>query len=779
MSTSPSRSCQILRLRTGYRTRFLRGGRRKREFPTRQAACGLKIGLQTADDAPWGAARSARPAQQESTVRPLPSTYDPWFVVASLLIASFAAHVAFDLAKRVHGATRQAALRWWAGASLALGGGLWCMHFVGMLAFTLPIALGYGAGMTLLAWAAAVATAGVALFIATREKQTQLHLTAAALVMGLGITAMHFIGMAALDMRPGIAWDPWLVASAAAIAVGASAAALEMFFLLRKVSVSRGLRYQLVAAALMGLAACGMHYTGMAAAGFAAGSTCLNAGGLSERELGTLVLATAVALLLLLLTTSYTDARVRSRTAGLNAKLKTANQQLRERALRDPLTGLPNRLLFEKRLSKAIKRFDALQREGAAGKVAVLFVDLDGFKPVNDTLGHAVGDLVLKEIARRLRTSVRAGDTVARIGGDEFVMLMECETALVDPVIAARRVIEAVSTTIPGPNRPIQVSCSVGIASYPEHGPKERLVTHADAAMYEAKRAGGNTYAHFESGLQGSTPAMLGLQHDLRGAIERKELELHYQPKVDGRTGRTHGVEALLRWHHPSNGMIPPATFIPLAERFGLIGKLGNWVIDEACRQIEQWSRQGLRMNVAINLSAHQLREEDLVGRIEQALRRHGVDAGQLLCEITESIAMSDVKATQLAFSGLARIGVLLSIDDFGTGYSSLAYLRRLPARQLKIDRSFVSDLETSSDARAIVSAVVHLAHDLGLGVVAEGVETAGQRAVLAALDCDELQGYLFAKPMRASLVPEWVRTRGLETEPTPSRPMEFEDFEV
>ena len=358
---------------------------------------------------------------------------------------------------------------------------------------------------------------------------------------------------------------------------------------------------------------------------------------------------------------------------------------------------------------------------------------------------------------------MRAGDTVARLGGDEFVMLMECETALVDPVIAARRIVEAIGQPIPTSVRSIQISCSVGIATYPEHGPRERLVAHADAAMGEAKRAGGNTWAHFEERLEGPRPEMLGLQNDLRFAIENNQLALHYQPKVDGRTGETHGVEALLRWMHPEHGFVGPNVFIPLAERFGLIAKLGNWVIDEACRQVEAWAAEGQRMNVAINLSVHQLRESDLVERIEQALLRHNIDADQLLCEITESVAMGDVKATQAAFSGLAHIGVLLSIDDFGTGYSSLSYLRRLPARQLKIDRSFVMDLETSSDARAIVSAVVHLAHDLGLGVVAEGVETAGQRDVLVGLDCDELQGYLFAKPMRAHEVLPWIAARSAE----------------
>jgi diguanylate cyclase (GGDEF)-like protein len=573
---------------------------------------------------------------------------------------------------------------------------------------------------------------------------------------------MHFLGVAALDMAPAIEWNRQLVIVTIVVAICAGASVLEAFFLVR--STRRGNGFQVASAAAMGGAICGMHILGMAAASFSVESSCLSEGGLSGRNLGGLLIACAVALVGATLLTARLEARLRARTSGLHARLRSANERLRQRTLRDPLTSLPNRLLFEKLMSKALKRLAAAVADGREGaKVVVLFIDLDGFKPVNDALGHAVGDVVLKEVATRLRASVRAGDTVARLGGDEFVMLMECETALVDPVIAARRIVEAIGQTISTPLRPIQISCSVGIATYPEHGPRERLVSHADAAMCEAKRAGGNTWAHFEERLEGPRPEMLGLQNDLRCAVEQGQLELHYQPKVDGRTGETHGVEALLRWLHPQHGMVSPAVFIPLAERFGLIGKLGNWVIDSACHQVEAWAAEGVRMNVAINLSVHQLREQDLVERIEQALRRHHIAADQLLCEITESVAMGDVKATQAAFSGLAHIGVLLSIDDFGTGYSSLSYLRRLPARQLKIDRSFVMDLETSSDARAIVSAVVHLAHDLGLGVVAEGVETVGQRDVLAALDCDEMQGYLFAKPMPAHAVLPWIAARSAE----------------
>jgi diguanylate cyclase len=249
-------------------------------------------------------------------------------------------------------------------------------------------------------------------------------------------------------------------------------------------------------------------------------------------------------------------------------------------------------------------------------------------------------------------------------------------------------------------------------------------------------------------------------QNDLRHAVELGQLQLYYQPKVDARDGRISGVEALLRWNHPERGMILPGVFIPLAERFGLIKGLNDWVIDEACRQIRAWADAGVRLRVAINLSVHQLRQDDLITRIQQALDRYHVEASQLLCEITESVAMEDIKATHRAFDGMGRRGVYLSIDDFGTGYSSLSYLRKLPARQLKIDRSFVKDLEIDSDARAVVDAVVRLAHALGLDVVAEGVESAEQRDILLKLGCDELQGFFFAKPMPADAMLAWANLK-------------------
>ena len=460
-------------------------------------------------------------------------------------------------------------------------------------------------------------------------------------------------------------------------------------------------------------------------------------------------------------------ARMQRRTALLagaleaaNAQLHSVNEELKQQAFLDPLTGLPNRALFEDRLMHAAARSERAARDGTGrsiDKLAVLFIDLDGFKPVNDSLGHSAGDQVLKQAAARLCQAARKSDTVARIGGDEFVLLMEDVAGAEDCEVVARRLVEALATPFDIAGRQVEISGSVGVAVYPDHGLADKLVSHADAAMYAAKRAGGNTHKLFASHMDAGAFEQLSLQNELRHAVEGGQLQLHYQPKVCGKTGHIRGVEALLRWRHPERGMVSPAIFIPIAERFGMITGLGDWVIDEACRQMQAWADDGVRMRVAINLSVHQLRGEQVVRRIEEALARHHVQPSQLLCEITESASMEDIRATQRAFDGLARLGVYLSIDDFGTGYSSLSYLRQLPAQQLKIDRSFVGDIEASDDARAIVDAVIHLAHSLGLTVVAEGVETAGQRDILLALGCDELQGYYFAKPMPADALMAWM----------------------
>jgi diguanylate cyclase (GGDEF)-like protein len=466
-----------------------------------------------------------------------------------------------------------------------------------------------------------------------------------------------------------------------------------------------------------------------------------------------LVAAGMLAFLLVGLLTAVLDRHTQLHHRALRSSLDDATRRLRDQAMTDPLTRMPNRLLFEERMTQALA---ALRDEPCS--LAVLFIDLDGFKPINDSFGHLAGDSVLREVGRRLVAVSRDEDTVARVGGDEFLLMAVHPGHEAVAAAVAQRVLQALNEpfSLPG-GMAVNLSASIGVVMFPEHGPASKLIANADAAMYAAKRAGGSTYAFFEPRMELDAREQIELQNELRMAIERKQLELYYQPKIHAESGLVTGVEALLRWHHPVRGFVEPGTFIPVAERFGLIGSIGNWVIDEACRQLRDWSHQGLRMRIAVNLSVHQLRQEDLVQRIRLAVGHFGVDPQLLTFEITESVAMEDTQETMKAFAQLANVGVSLSIDDFGTGYSSLSYLRKLPARQLKIDQTFVQDLGQSSDALAVVDAVIKLAHALGLSVVAEGVETTRQRDILVSLHCDELQGYLFAKPMSARLLTMWA----------------------
>jgi diguanylate cyclase (GGDEF)-like protein len=681
-------------------------------------------------------------------------TYQPDIVGLSLLVAVLSAWVALDLARRVRNEDRFSARVWLVGGALVMGTGIWATHFVGMLAFSLPIRLGYETGPTLLSWLAAVAASAVALGLATRERLSRRSLALGAASMGTGIFAMHFIGMGALRMSPGIVWQPALVLAAAALAVAASAVALLLFFGLRRFQGPRARLAQSGAALLMGAGVCGLHYTGMAAASFPTGSVCLSAAGLAGVSLGVTVVLATVLLLAITLFTSVLDARLQARAQSLTCSLSAANDslvqanaELHRLAFTDPLTGVSNRAVFESRLA-------ALGDDPASARpMGLLFLDLDGFKPVNDSFGHATGDAVLRQVAERLSEIARASDTLARIGGDEFALLLDGVASAEQGLRAAERIQASLQQPFAWQDRRFSLSCSIGLALYPVHGPREQLLARADLAMYAAKRAGGGVCLVFDPAMQASVAEQLELQQDLREALARRELHLVFQPKVDAQSGRMRGVEALLRWTHPQRGPVSPAEFVPVAERFGLIVAIGQWVIDEGCRQLARWARAGCRVRMAINLSVYQLRQPDAVERLAEALQRHGVAPDQIICEITESILMEDTPQTRQVIDGLLALGVRLSIDDFGTGYSNLASLRKLRAHELKVDRSFVQDVDSSEEARVVIDTIVHLARRLGVRVVAEGVETRAQRDALVALGCDELQGYYFARPVSADTI--------------------------
>jgi diguanylate cyclase len=682
--------------------------------------------------------------------------------MAMLAVASFAL-LGCSL-RRMRSRDRLTVLVWWFASTCCVASGLWGTWALALAALTPPIA-----SPALLF--SPTAMAGLAL--ETALVVTALHVVARLrwpeLLRGAVHTSVFTAGwvasfeMARRSLSAGAAAMgtllglPSLAVSAALVAVGCASALWIVF----------GERWRHAGLGLPRLWLCATLLAGWHAAALVLSLGALQLPRMPADAVGTtphamlgastlaLVSALSAVLVAVGLVASWLDTHSHARNRELADSLNDANRRLRDQAHSDPLTRMPNRLMFEERMTLALRQIGA-DPESCA--LAVMFIDLDGFKPVNDSFGHVAGDAVLREIGRRLQAIARPEDTVARVGGDEFLLMTLRPGHEAVAAAIAQRVLEALNEPLTLPNDVVvNLSASIGIVMYPEHGHHAKMIANADAAMYAAKRAGGSTYAFFEPRMELDAREQLALQNDLRHAIERHELQLYYQPKIHGKSGQITGVEALLRWQHPVRGFVSPGLFIPIAERFGLIGAIGNWVIDEACRQMSDWRKQGLRMRVAVNLSVHQLRQEDLVQRVRIAVAHFRIDPALLTFEITESVAMEDTQETMRAFSQLASAGVSLSIDDFGTGYSSLSYLRKLPARQLKIDQSFVQDLGGSPDALAVVDAVIKLAHALGLHVVAEGVETARQRDILLALQCDELQGYLFARPMAARLLTLWA----------------------
>jgi diguanylate cyclase (GGDEF)-like protein/PAS domain S-box-containing protein len=442
------------------------------------------------------------------------------------------------------------------------------------------------------------------------------------------------------------------------------------------------------------------------------------------------------------------EVRVQERTAELQAEIverRQAEARVHHMAYHDALTGLPNRALLAERLDRALL---AARRDGR--KLALMFLDLDRFKTINDSLGHATGDHLLKEVARRLCRGVRASDTVARLGGDEFVVLVPGVHAAGECALVGDKIIEALAEPVEFEGRSLHISTSIGICLYPDDGADvESLMRKADAAMYQAKAAGRNNYQFYAERMNAAAEHHFALESDLRGALARDEFVLLFQPIVVSGDRQPHAFEVLLRWRHPARGLVMPDEFIPILEENGMIVAVGEWVIRRACEQAVAWQRAGLRaVPLAINLSARQFMHRGLVDAIRGIVEDTGIDPGLLEFEITETALMQHGDLTLETLGQIFRMGIRLSIDDFGTGYSSLAYLKRFPIRKIKIDRAFVRELETSSEDHAIVGAIMALAGSLQLSVVAEGVETEGQLALLRGHGCQYAQGYLFAHPV-------------------------------
>jgi diguanylate cyclase (GGDEF)-like protein len=447
---------------------------------------------------------------------------------------------------------------------------------------------------------------------------------------------------------------------------------------------------------------------------------------------------------------------VTDRTRGLEA----ANRQLRHLASHDALTGLPNRLLLDDRITQAIAQADRRSHE-----FAVLVIDLDRFKLINDSLGHRAGDDLLREVAQRLKSVVRAVDTTARLGGDEFVILADGPITRAEAVTIGMRAIKVMEPSVQLTGIDVHISPSIGVAFYPQDGANvDTLLARADAAMYSAKERGRNTLQCYAEGMSTLTQERVKFESELHQALRSGQFELHYQPKVDMCSGRVMSAEALIRWRHPQRGLVLPGEFISVADECGLLDAIGEWVLREACRQAKAWQTEGLRpLRVAVNLAPSQFRLNNLLDQIRKALEASALSPQFLEVELTESAVMSDAEESIHILEAISRMGVLVSVDDFGTGYSSMSYLRRFPIDKLKIDRCFVEQMTRRQEDASIVQAIISLAHSLRLKVIAEGVETPEQLALLTQLGCDQYQGFYFSPALEPAQFLALVKRASIE----------------
>ncbi|PZL95239.1 hypothetical protein CKF43_08740, partial [Pantoea graminicola] len=676
----------------------------------------------------------------------LPVTWDSVLICVSLLVAFIASFTALDTAGRVAVSRGWRARFWLLVGGTTMGIGVWAMHFIGMLAMMMPMTMRYDIRLTILSLLVAILTS----MLAFGQTVGGLHLTRqrllrGSLILGSGVVVMHYLGMCALLVEPRPEWNGLLVALSVLIAFVASGVALWLAFHLRKgdhhLLLMRGL-----ASLVMGIAIAGMHYVGMAAATFSDDST-MQAHGLSNPGLAVWVTLITLSILGITLLCSMLDAQMRA--ARLATRLRQANKELRQLALHDNLTALPNRVMLEQQLDQAIKK--AMLN---GHRIAVIYMDLDGFKAVNDTWGHHVGDRLLMAVAERLRSQLSETMLLARLGGDEFVLMVKgCDISVACQL--AQRLVNVIGAPFEFDRYVLHVSLSAGIAIFPLHGRnRQELMFNADAAMYHTKHSGRNGWCLFELAMSAATQHQLELTNDLWEALDRQQMRLFYQPKFRSGGTRLMGFEALLRWQHPQRGLLTPEMFLPRAEKTGQIVALGNWVIEEACRQLSIWHNQGhSEWTVSVNLSALQFHQRDLLFILTQTLTRYQLPGCALMLEVTEAIAMRDPAFSQQRIRELQQAGVSIAIDNFGIGYANLLHLKDLDASELKIDRSFINCLRPGSEDATVVSAMLTLAQSLNLRMVAEGVETEEQQHLLTSLGFDALQGYLLGKPTPADRV--------------------------
>ncbi|MEG5633735.1 EAL domain-containing protein [Enterobacter bugandensis] len=676
-------------------------------------------------------------------------SWDPVLIAVSYLVAFIASFVALDSAGKIPLSSRKAALFWRIAGGITLGIGIWSMHFIGMLSMQMPMMMSYDLWLTLASLGVAIVASTIAINIAVTGKHlSPFRLFFATVILSAGVVAMHYIGMAALMLEGSILWDRRIVGVSVMIAVVASGVALWLAFRLRDkhkgVFVTR-----ILAALVMGAAICAMHYTGMSAAHFHEMAHTLP-GGVSELGLSIWVSVTTLGLLGIMLIISLIDSHWR--TSRLTDNLRQLNRQLELQVRFDALTGLANRQQMDIRMQ------DCLHSALLSNKqFAVIFLNVDRFRRVNDTWGHSVGDELLITIAQRITSLLTREMTLARLGGDAFILLV--------PEYDEEKLTTLLTTLLADMRRPLSLcghtlstTLSAGVSLYPQDGETlHELKFKADAALHHVKQEGRNGWAFYRPEISTAVPAQPGFLQELYQALESDRFELWYQPILHAKDKTIHGFEALLRWRHTEQGVLLPGLFLPTLEQTGLIIPVGNWAIEAACRQLHFWTEQGFsQWTLSLNLSPIQFEQPDIFHIVSSMLDKYNLSPSRLILEVTESTALKNLDRSIELLNTFNHAGITVSIDDFGTGYSNLLMLSVLPAKELKIDKSFVSSMLGNEKSRKLVETIINIARTMEMTVVAEGIETDEQQAILTSLGCDYLQGYLFSRPLPAEQVP-WL----------------------
>ena len=672
-------------------------------------------------------------------------SYDNDLVIGSAVVAVIVCYIAISLEQLIYNVNSPKQQKILMIASgMIFGLAIWAMHFVGMLACHLPEGYSFDPGLTIFSYVIAAITSTFAIWLTTRNTLPLGRLILGAVFMGGGISGMHYVGMMGLNVpNEDIHYDGLIVLFSILIGISGAGLSFWLAFKYKQAINHRGL-LKFAVACMIAFSIVGMHYTGMAGVIFhtVENPTAL---GFNYDEGQTMLLVAVIFATCLTLIAAFAVAVLELRLEERNHQLLLANKELENLALQDNLTKLPNRLFLIDYTNALFMAHRQLE-----GDVAFVYIDIDRFKSVNDAFGHHIGDELLVKLAQRLHHQLLASQKLIRIGGDEFLLIIENTTQAQTEEIAAA-LLHTVQEGFKISGKEINISASIGIVLYPKHGNGlQDLLINAEAAMMQSKEQGRNTYSIYNDSIdkQQSNRSQSKLINDLYRAVEEHQFVLFYQPKFTA-DYKICGVEALIRWKHPNLGLLAPSMFIEGAEQTGLIIRMGYWALEQACSQLHEWKEKGVVFSsVAVNLSAIQFEHKQLICRLEALIQKYQIAPGSLIIEITESTAMHHIETSIQTFEKLRALGIRLAIDDFGTGHSSFLYLKDLPVDELKIDREFIRNLSVGSKDEIILRSIIELAKRLGLVVTAEGVETQQQADILKSLGCQQFQGYLLGMPL-------------------------------